>query len=154
MDHEKKALNASGEDDEVAPPVSAQWQESRRSGASASISESIARGKEAVGAAASQALDSGLQSIGTAKDTAADLASQASSAAAKSARDFASNVAGQVGDVAGDLADKSAHVVSAATAQAKSFASELEAIARRNPLSAIAGAVAIGALIGMLGRRR
>jgi len=45
-------------------------------------------------------------------------------------------------------------MASAASDQAKSFASELENMARRNPLGAIAGAVAIGVLIGLLGRRR
>jgi len=37
--------------------------------------------------------------------------------------------------------------------QAKTLASELENIARRNPLGAIAGAVVLGALIGLMGRR-
>jgi ElaB/YqjD/DUF883 family membrane-anchored ribosome-binding protein len=165
MDHEKKAPDPSDEDEKVVPPVSAQRRESRLSDASASISESVAHGKDTVAAVASGALDSGLQSIGAAKDTAADLASQAGSAAAglasqagsataRSARNFASNVAGQVSDAAGDIADRGAAATSAATAQAKSFAAELEAMARRNPLVAIAGAVAIGALIGLLGRRR
>jgi ElaB/YqjD/DUF883 family membrane-anchored ribosome-binding protein len=154
MDHEKKAPDPWDEDEKVVPPVIAQRRESRLSDASASISESIAHGKDTVAAAASGALDSGLQSIGAAKDTAADLASQAGSAAARSARNFASNVAGQVSDAARDLADRGAAATSAATAQAKSFTAELEAMARRNPLGAIAGAVAIGALIGLLGRRR
>jgi hypothetical protein len=42
---------------------------------------------------------------------------------------------------------------STATEQAKTFASELESIARRNPIGAIAGAVLVGVLIGVLGRR-
>lgn len=37
--------------------------------------------------------------------------------------------------------------------QAKTFAKELEGMARRNPLDALAGAVAIGVLIGVMGRR-
>jgi ElaB/YqjD/DUF883 family membrane-anchored ribosome-binding protein len=79
--------------------------------------------------------------------------SQAGNEAAKSAREITSNVAGQVGGVAGDMADKGANIASATTQQAKTFAAELEAMARRNPLGAIAGAVMIGVLIGMMGRR-
>jgi ElaB/YqjD/DUF883 family membrane-anchored ribosome-binding protein len=63
-------------------------------------------------------------------------------------------VAGQVGGVASDLTEKGAEMASAASDHAKSFASELENMVRRNPIGAIAGAVAIGALIGLLGRRR
>ena len=44
-------------------------------------------------------------------------------------------------------------MASTATDQAKTFASELESMARRNPIGAMAGAVMVGILIGMLGRR-
>jgi ElaB/YqjD/DUF883 family membrane-anchored ribosome-binding protein len=44
-------------------------------------------------------------------------------------------------------------LVSSAGDQAKTFASELETMARRNPLGTLAGAVAIGVLIGIMGRR-
>jgi ElaB/YqjD/DUF883 family membrane-anchored ribosome-binding protein len=40
-----------------------------------------------------------------------------------------------------------------ATSQAKAFGTELENMARRNPLGTIAGAVIVGVLIGMMGRR-
>lgn len=59
----------------------------------------------------------------------------------------------QVGGVASDLAGKGAEMASAASDQAKSFASELENMARRNPIGAMAGAVMVGVLIGLLGRR-
>jgi len=62
-------------------------------------------------------------------------------------------VAGRVGDVANDLADRGAEMASTATQQAKSFASELENMARRNPIGALAGAVVIGVMIGLFGRR-
>jgi ElaB/YqjD/DUF883 family membrane-anchored ribosome-binding protein len=121
----------------------------------------MAHGKEAVGAAASKAMDSatsGLQSLQQNltefRETAANHVSQAGDDAARSTTDFASKLTGQVSDVAGDLADRGANAASVATAQAKSFAGELERITRSNPLAAIAGAVLIGALIGMLGRRR
>jgi ElaB/YqjD/DUF883 family membrane-anchored ribosome-binding protein len=73
--------------------------------------------------------------------------------AAKSAREITTNIAGQVGSVASDIADKGANMATAATNQAKAFGTELENMARRNPLGAIAGAVIVGVLIGMMGRR-
>jgi len=62
-------------------------------------------------------------------------------------------VAGQVSGVASGLADKGAEMAGAVSGQAKTFASELENVARGNPLGALAGAVAVGFLIGMMGRR-
>jgi ElaB/YqjD/DUF883 family membrane-anchored ribosome-binding protein len=129
-------------------------------GPGSSISESVARGKEAIGTAAAEAMNSAgsdLQSLRTdlnsLKDTLAKFMSQAGNEAAKSAREVTSNVAGQVGDVAGNLADKGAEIASAASDRAKSFGSELENMARRNPIGALAGAVVIGVLIGLMGRR-
>jgi ElaB/YqjD/DUF883 family membrane-anchored ribosome-binding protein len=140
-----------------------QFKDSPRGGATGSgpsIAESVVRGKEAIGTAANDAMNSAesdLQALRTdlnsLKDTVAKFVSQAGSEAAKSAREVTSNVAGQVGGVANDLADKGAEMASAASAQAKSFASELENMARRNPIGALAGAVVIGVLIGLMGRR-
>jgi len=125
-----------------------------------SISESVARGKEAIGATAAEAMNSAgsdLQSLRTdlnsLKDTLARFMAHAGSEAAKSAREVTSNVAGQVGGVAGDLADKGVEMASTAADRAKSFGSELENMARRNPIGALAGAVVIGVLIGLMGRR-
>jgi ElaB/YqjD/DUF883 family membrane-anchored ribosome-binding protein len=133
--------------------------ESSRSGSS--ISDSVARGKEAIGGAATEAMNSAgsdLQSLradlNSLKDTLATFMSRAGSEAANSAREVTSNVANQVGGVANDLAGKGAEIASAASDQAKSFASELENMARRNPIGAMAGAVVVGVLIGLLGRRR
>lgn len=125
-----------------------------------SVADSVSRGKEGISSAASEAMNSAgtdLQALrddlNSLKDTMAKFISQASGEATRSARDIASNVAGQVTDAAGDLAERGANVASAATAQAKSFASELEFMARRNPIGALAGAVVLGVLIGMMGRR-
>ena len=97
-----------------------------------------------------QAIQSDLNNL---KDTLSRFMSQASTQAVKSARDATSNLAGQVGDAASDLADQGGQLVSSAGDQAKTFASELETMARRNPLGALAGAVVIGVLIGIMGRR-
>jgi len=45
-------------------------------------------------------------------------------------------------------------VASSATEQLKTFASELEDIARKNPLGALAGALAVGIVIGLVVRGR
>ena len=134
----------------------------------ASVGESLVRGKDAIGAAASEAMAaaaSDLQAIRTdlnnLKDTLARFMAQATGEATKSAREVSGSVAAQVkdavgdtvGDVAGGLADRGAQFASTAGEQAKSFAGELEALARRNPLGALAGAAAIGFLIGVWGRR-
>jgi uncharacterized protein YjbJ (UPF0337 family)/ElaB/YqjD/DUF883 family membrane-anchored ribosome-binding protein len=126
----------------------------------ASATNSLARGKEAVGAAAADAMDQAAvdfkalrNDLNNLTDTVMKFISQAGNEAAKSAREITSNVAGQVGSVASDMVDKGASIASSTTHQAKTFAAELESIARRNPLGAIAGAVMVGVLIGMMGRR-
>jgi ElaB/YqjD/DUF883 family membrane-anchored ribosome-binding protein len=129
-------------------------------GPNPSIADSMSRGKEAIGAAASEAIQaagSDLQALradlNSLRDTVAKFLSQASSEAAKSARDVTSSLAGQVGGAAGGLAGKGAEMASAASGQAKTFASELENMARRNPIGAMAGAVLLGVLLGLMGRR-
>jgi ElaB/YqjD/DUF883 family membrane-anchored ribosome-binding protein len=134
----------------------------------ATVSESLSRGKDAIGAAAGEAMTaaaSDLEAIrndlNSLKDTLARFMVQAGNETARSARDVSSSVAGQmkdavggaVGDIAGGLADKGVEFASTAGEQAKSLAAELDAIARRNPLGALAGALAIGFLIGAWGRR-
>jgi ElaB/YqjD/DUF883 family membrane-anchored ribosome-binding protein len=121
-----------------------------------SIASSMNRGKEAVGTAASEAMDAGgadlkaLQSdLSDLKETVAKLMSRATNETAKSARE----IAGQVSTAASDIAEKGANVASVATDQAKTLVAELENVARRNPLGALAGAVVVGVLIGMMGRR-
>jgi ElaB/YqjD/DUF883 family membrane-anchored ribosome-binding protein len=125
-----------------------------------SVSDSLNHGKSVIAAAANDAADSSgsdLQAIrndlNNLKDTLSQFMSQASSEAVKTVRQVTSNVAGQVSDVASDLADRGSQYASSASDQAKTFATELESMARRNPLGALAGAVAIGVLIGVMGRR-
>ena len=45
-------------------------------------------------------------------------------------------------------------MASSATEQLKTFATELEGIARKNPLGALAGALAVGVVIGLIVRGR
>jgi ElaB/YqjD/DUF883 family membrane-anchored ribosome-binding protein len=128
--------------------------------AGTAISDSIARGKDGVGAAAKDAMNSAgsdLQSLQAdlngLKETVTKFMSEAAGQAAKTAREVSSQVTSRVSDIAGDLADRGSAIASTATDQAKTFASELEGMARRNPLGAIAGAVLVGIMIGVLGRR-
>ena len=77
------------------------------------------------------------------KDHVARFASQAGDEVAKSIGGAASSATGAGSDL-----------VSNATEQAKTFAAELEGMARRNPLGTIAGAVLVGVVIGMMSRGR
>ena len=127
---------------------------------SQSVTNSLTRGKEAIGAAAGDATDQAATDLKALRvdlnhltETVTKFISQAGNEAAKSAREITSNIAGQMSNVAGEMADRGANIAAATTQQAKTFATELENVARRNPLGAIAGAVMVGVLIGMMGRR-
>jgi ElaB/YqjD/DUF883 family membrane-anchored ribosome-binding protein len=70
------------------------------------------------------------------------------------AKDVGSTIANQVGAVAGEVAQSGADLAASATAQAKTFASELEGMARKNPLGTVASALLVGVVIGMMSRGR
>jgi ElaB/YqjD/DUF883 family membrane-anchored ribosome-binding protein len=74
-------------------------------------------------------------------------ASNTGSEAMKTARDVGSAVVTTVENKASDLA-------ASATAQAKTFASELETMARNNPMPTLAGTLVVGMLIGFCSRGR
>ena len=80
--------------------------------------------------------------------------SEAGGQAARTARSVGQAVASQVGSTATGLASTGADLASSATDQLKTFASELEGIARKNPLGALAGALAVGIVIGLFMRGR
>jgi ElaB/YqjD/DUF883 family membrane-anchored ribosome-binding protein len=88
------------------------------------------------------------------KDTFSRFMSQTSGEAAKAVRNVSQTVASQVSSATGGVADAGSELASAAKEHAKTFASELEAMARRNPLGTIAGALVIGVVIGMMSRGR
>ena len=92
--------------------------------------------------------------IASLKETVARLASQASTEAGKTIRGVGQTVASQVGTAASGVAEAGSELAASAKEQAKTFASELEAVARRNPLGALAGALFVGVLIGMMSRGR
>ena len=92
--------------------------------------------------------------VASLKDTFALLASQASGEAVKTMRNMSETVASQVGDAASGVADTSSDLATSARQHAKTFASELEAMARRNPLGTIAGTLLVGVIVGMMTRGR
>lgn len=125
-----------------------------------SVLEPIGRGRDAIGNAASDAMNtagSELQSLrdelNKLSETVGKFVSQAGNDAMKSAREVSANVAGQVGSMATNIADRGAEMAHTASSQAKGFAVEFENMARRNPIGAMAGAMMLGVLIGMMGRR-
>ena len=77
------------------------------------------------------------------KDTVAEFVSQAGNDAVKTARGVTSNVA-----------EKGSEIATTASKQAKTFASELETLGRNNPIGAMAAAMMVGVLIGLIGRGR
>jgi ElaB/YqjD/DUF883 family membrane-anchored ribosome-binding protein len=88
------------------------------------------------------------------KDSLARLMSQVGGEAAKSVRNVQQSVASQVGSTASGIADAGSELAASAKAQAKTLASELEGMARRNPLGTLAGALVVGIIIGMMSRGR
>ena len=69
-------------------------------------------------------------------------------------RNVGQTVASQVGSTASGIASTGSDMAASATQQFKTFATELEDIARKNPLGALAGALAIGVVIGLIARGR
>lgn len=86
------------------------------------------------------------------QETLSRLTSTAGSQTAQAARDVGSTVADRVGSVASDVARSGADVAASATAQAKTLASELEGMARKNPLGTLACTLLVGVVIGMMTR--
>jgi ElaB/YqjD/DUF883 family membrane-anchored ribosome-binding protein len=88
------------------------------------------------------------------KDTVTLLASQLGDVGRKTVRNVGQTVASQVGGATSGMVDTGSDLASSAKEHAKTFASELESMARRNPLGTIAGALLVGVLIGMMSRGR
>jgi ElaB/YqjD/DUF883 family membrane-anchored ribosome-binding protein len=94
------------------------------------------------------------QDMASLKSTLSRYASQASDDAAKTVRGASQTLAAQVGSAAGGVADMSSDLATSAKEHAKTFASELEGMAKRNPLGTLAGALVVGVVIGLISRGR
>ena len=92
--------------------------------------------------------------VASLKDTFTRLASQLGDVGTKTARNVSQTVASQVGSAASSMVDTGSDLATSAREHAKTFASELESMARRNPLGTIAGALLVGVIIGMMSRGR
>jgi ElaB/YqjD/DUF883 family membrane-anchored ribosome-binding protein len=90
------------------------------------------------------------QDITSLKNTLSRFASQAGDDTAKTVRGASQSLASQVGSVA----DMGSDLATTAKEHAKTFASELEGMARRNPLGTLAGALVVGVVIGLMSRGR
>jgi len=94
------------------------------------------------------------QDITSLKNTISRFASQAGDETAKTVRGASQTLASQVGSAASGVADMGSDLATTAKEHAKTFASELEGMARRNPLGTIAGALVVGVVIGLMSRGR
>ena len=92
--------------------------------------------------------------VGSLKDTFTRLTSQLGDVGTKSVRNVSQTVASQIGNATSGIVDTGSDLASSAKEHAKTFASELEGMARRNPLGTIAGALFVGVVIGMMSRGR
>ena len=81
------------------------------------------------------------------QETFTKFASEAGGTAAGTVKDVTGAVASKIGSAAGEVTGN-------ATDQVKTFASELELMARRNPLGTLAATFGVGVLIGMMSRGR
>lgn len=80
--------------------------------------------------------------------------SESSGEAATTAKKVGSVVSEQLGVAASGVAQASADMAANASEQVKTFASELEGFAKRQPLGALAGALLAGVVIGLVTRGR
>jgi ElaB/YqjD/DUF883 family membrane-anchored ribosome-binding protein len=94
------------------------------------------------------------QDMASLKNTLSRFASQTSDDATKSVRGAGQSLAAQMGSAASGVADMSTDLATSARDHAKTFASELEGMARRNPLGTLAGALVVGVIIGLMSRGR
>ena len=92
--------------------------------------------------------------VASLKDTFTRLASQLGDVGTKTVRNVSQTVASQIGSTTSGIVDTGTDLASSAREHAKTFASELEGMARRNPLGTIAGALLVGVVIGMMSRGR
>jgi ElaB/YqjD/DUF883 family membrane-anchored ribosome-binding protein len=92
------------------------------------------------------------KSTGTSDNAVLDTAKKITSDVANKASDIASATSDTAKKMTSDAANRASDIASAASEQAKTFASELERMGRANPLGAIAGALLVGVVIGLIGR--
>jgi len=123
------------------------------------VGEAFNRTKEAVSAAASGGTADAAADIerlradfNNLKDTVSKLVSQVSAETTKGVREISQAAAREVSKAAASMAEGGANIAASTTERAKTVASELENVGRRNPLGAMAAALLVGVLFGLMGR--
>jgi len=126
-----------------------------------SVSDAVARGSSGIAHSAQVAGQSLAEDVSNLR---ADLASMqqtmmkfmndASGEAAKSARYAGQAVASQVSATTSEFVQAGSEMATQARDQMKTFASELETTARKNPLGTLAATLVVGVVIGMMSRGR
>ena len=124
-------------------------------------SDAVARGSSGIAHSAQVAGQSLAEDVSNLR---ADLASMqqtmmkfmndASGEAAKSARTAGQAVASQVSATTSEFVQAGSEMATQARDQMKTFASELETTARKNPLGTLAATLVVGVVIGMMSRGR
>lgn len=125
--------------------------EGRKGGA---VAELLNRSKQALGDTATDAMEAAAsdlellrEDLKGLKETLTTFMSEAGSEAARSTRDMSAALKAEGAQMAAGLAVDVAE-------RGKSLIGEFEALARRNPLGVVAGAVVIGIVLASWGRRR
>ena len=125
------------------------------------VGDALDRGKSGFADSAHSAGDSLKDDVAKLRDdmatiqkTLSKFASEAGNEAVKTAQNVGSAVASQVGDMANQVGETASEYANAATQQVKTFASEVESMARRNPLGTIGATLLVGVVIGMMSRGR
>jgi ElaB/YqjD/DUF883 family membrane-anchored ribosome-binding protein len=125
------------------------------------VGDALDRGRSGISESANAARDSLAddmtklrEDMARMTETLSKFASEAGGEAAKTARTVGAAVASQVGSAASSVAGGAADAMNAASEHAKTFASELEGFARRQPLGALAGALVVGVVVGLMSRGR
>lgn len=127
----------------------------------ASASDAVARGgagiaqsAQTAGASLAEDVTNLRNDLASMQQTMMKFMNDASGEAAKSARTVGQAVASQVGTTTHDMVQAGSEMASQARDQMKTFASELEATARKNPLGTLAATLVVGVVIGMMSRGR
>jgi ElaB/YqjD/DUF883 family membrane-anchored ribosome-binding protein len=125
------------------------------------VGDALDRGRAGISESAYAARDSMAedmeklrQDMAKMTETLSRFAAEAGGEAGKTLRQVGQSVYAQVGTAASGALDAGSELAASAKEQAKTFASELESMARKQPLGALAGALLVGVIIGMMSRGR
>jgi ElaB/YqjD/DUF883 family membrane-anchored ribosome-binding protein len=132
-----------------------------RPGVTEKVGDALDRGKSGIADSAYAAGDSLAEDVAklredfaTIQRTLTKFASEAKGEAVKTAKSVGSAMASEVGDVASQAGETATEYAAAATQQVKTLASEMENMARKNPLGTIGATLLVGIVIGMMSRGR